>query len=416
MSWPVKTLGEVAHSIRNGIFARRPTDEPVGNRILRISAVRDGSVNLGDGKYVADLTSDQLAKFSVRPGDLLVTRYNGSRPLVGTAGIVPPHNGIVLHPDKLIRVVLNTEVVDPRFVNYQFQSRLVRAHLEPRIRTTAGQSGIAGGDLRSVPLVLPPVDQQRRIVDILEDHLSRLDSANAAIDRCARRVSAMKDAFLARCVRELTSVSGTQVVPLGEISQVLSGATPLRSNSAFYLNGTIPWITSGDLHQGLVTKPSQFVTEAALATTNIKLVPAGSLLIAMYGEGRTRGTVAELGIDATTNQACAAVVLDDPELRAWVRLVLDANYTAMRRMAAGGVQPNLNLSLVRSIEVPIPPESIRATLLGKLIELNASRKRLSAELSAAKMRSNRLRGAILAAAFSGRLTGSSTGLREVETV
>jgi type I restriction enzyme S subunit len=90
----------------------------------------------------------------------------------------------------------------------------------------------------------------------------------------------------------------------------------------------------------------------------VNLFPAGTLLVAMYGEGKTRGTVGELAIAATTNQACAAVQLTDPDPRhrAWTRLALEANYWSMRRLVSGGVQPNLNLNLVRQIVVPFPKD------------------------------------------------------------
>jgi len=239
MSWPIVTLGELALIVRNGMFASRPTDEPPGTRILRISAVRDGRVNNADSKFVANLMSDQIEKFSVRPGDLLVTRYNGSRSLVGISGIVPPHEDPIVYPDKLIRIVVDRSLADPRFVNYQFQSSHVRAYLEPRIRTTAGQSGINGADLRSVPLALPPCEEQRRIVDLLEDHLSRLDAARRWVGQARIKLDALVRSSLE------AQFSGDNVVPLpvswfakcdrGYCSATRSYVSPQRQELA--LNG-----------------------------------------------------------------------------------------------------------------------------------------------------------------------------------
>ncbi len=134
----------------------------------------------------------------------------------------------------------------------------------------------------------------------------------------------------------------------------------------------------------------------------------------MYGEGKTRGTAAELGIDATTNQACAAVALHDPRLRGWVRLVLDAKYSKLRRLAAGGVQPNLNLSVVGAIQIPIPSSDVRERLLGSRAELDDAQARLTAQLDKAQRRGVSLRRAVLAAAFSGRLTAAGADLSDVE--
>lgn len=90
MSWREVTLGEVATTIRNGLFAKRPSDSPPGTRILRISSVKRGVVNLEDSRYVEGLEPTQVAKFAVNDGDLLMTRYNGSRDLVGRSALVPP--------------------------------------------------------------------------------------------------------------------------------------------------------------------------------------------------------------------------------------------------------------------------------------------------------------------------------------
>jgi type I restriction enzyme, S subunit len=405
MIWPTVALGDVSVSIRNGIFARRPTDEPGGSRILRISAVRDGRVNLDDSRFVDGLEAAQVSKFSINPGDLLMTRYNGSRSLVGISGLVPEHSKPVIHPDKLIRIVLDTGRILPAFANYQLSSPTVRAHLEPRIRTTAGQSGIAGADVRSIPLAVPSLDEQRRIVDLLEDHLSRLDAAEESIRRSLGRLLSLRDAALSQAVEFAFASSDVKVETIGDLAKVSSGLTPLKGNKAFYEGGTIPWITSGDLHQGLITEAKHFVTQAALDETTLKLVPAGAILIAMYGEGKTRGTAAELGIDATTNQACAAVVLHESDLRPWVRLILDANYSRLRRLAAGGVQPNLNQAMVKAIEIAIPVPGVRSDLLAQRAEFDDARLRLQSQLATARLRGARLRRSLLAAAFSGRLTG-----------
>ena len=96
------------------------------------------------------------------------------------------------------------------------------------------------------------------------------------------------------------------------------------------------------------------MTQRALAETNLTLYPPGTLLLAMYGEGKTRGKCSELRIPATTNQALAAIQVAD-EIRGYLRHFLEFNYEEMRKVASGGVQPNLNLSLVRAVCVPLPP-------------------------------------------------------------
>jgi len=222
--------------------------------------------------------------------------------------------------------------------------------------------------------------------------------------------------MLASILNLAESTQGCEVRSIEEIAAVGTGATPLKAQRDYYNGGTIPWITSADLMQGLIQKPTQFVTLRALAETSVKLFAPGTLLVAMYGEGKTRGTVGELAIAATTNQACAAVQLHDPNPshRAWVRLALEASYWRMRRLAAGGVQPNLNLSLVRQIRVPLPEADTRDSLLRTRDAHEQARRRLESELRLIEKRESSLRTALLGAAFLGQLTGQARDMDLVE--
>ncbi|MGB7357811.1 MAG: restriction endonuclease subunit S [Mycobacterium sp.] len=404
MSWPVVALDEVAE-IQGGI-QKQPKRAPKENfyPFLRVANVTAAGLNLREIHSI-ELFGDEIKRYRLEAGDLLVVEGNGSASQIGRAAVWDGSIADAVHQNHLIRV-RPKPLLDARFLGHVWNSPLVRDELSRVASSTSGLHTLSVAKLKRIVLPLPPSDEQRHIVCVLDDCLSRLEAAKAAVARSVKRLSAMREAFLAVSVRDAQDVVGSRVVPLGELGQVLTGATPLKANKAFYENGTIPWVTSGDLHRGIVAKASQFVTEFALRETNLKLLPPGSLLVAMYGEGRTRGTVAELGISATTNQACAAVVIHDPGLQPWIRLVLDANYNAMRRMAAGGVQPNLNLSLVRSIEVPIPPEPYRDDWLSRLAEIDTTRRRLAQGLQQAQARGEQLRRTILAAAFSGRLTSA----------
>ncbi len=192
---------------------------------------------------------------------------------------------------------------------------------------------------------------------------------------------------------------------IDQISQMGTGVTPLRSNAAFFDGGTFPWVTSGALNSETVTLATEHVTELALKECRLEIYPAGSLLVAMYGEGKTRGKCSELLIPATINQAIAAIVLE-PEAQAsksYVKAFLLDSYERMRAQASGGVQPNLNLQIVKSIALPLPPNDeqteITKLLAGQFDQI--SQQQIAVDLGlkqAAAQRKN-----ILKAAFSGQL-------------
>ncbi|BCZ24396.1 restriction endonuclease subunit S [Mycobacterium senriense] len=407
--WKVLRLGEVLAPQPNGRLLQQgwsPRCLPHAARgpnawgVLKTSAIQAGYFDESQNKELPESLAPRPA-LEVAAGDLLITS-GGPRSRCGVSTFVRRTRPRLTLSDKMFRF-RPADLIEPEFLQFWLMSPAAQRGLES-MKTGSSDSGMrmAQAKFLNLPVPVPPtLGEQRHTVEFLESHLSRLDAANAALTRCTKRAASMRESFLARCVEEARSAPGTSAVALGELAEVMTGTTPIRGNPAFYENGTIPWITSGDLHKGVVTGASQFVTELALRETSLKLVPAGALLIAMYGEGRTRGTVAELAIEASTNQACAAVLLHDQVLRPWVRLVLEAKYGAMRRMAAGGVQPNLNLSLVRSIQVPVPPEPVRTALLSRLNEIEDRRRRLNAELSTTETRSSRLRRSLLASAFSG---------------
>ena len=131
-----------------------------------------------------------------------------------------------------------------------------------------------------------------------------------------------------------------------QIAEVGTGATPLTSEKRYYENGTIPWITSSSTGSDFVYEADNYITEDAINETNCKLNPIGTLVVAMYGQGKTRGQVTELCIEATTNQACATIQLPFTEnniLRKYVKNVFKKMYQEIRKLAQGGAQPNLNL-------------------------------------------------------------------------
>jgi type I restriction enzyme, S subunit len=181
--------------------------------------------------------------------------------------------------------------------------------------------------------------------------------------------------------------SGWEWVVIETIADVGTGTTPSRDNAAFFTAGEIPWVTSGETGKPFIAATAQHVTELALAQTNLTVYPVGTLIVAMYGQGKTRGQVSELQIEAATNQACAAIVLIEPssEHRSFIKLVFEKSYDEMRELSAGGAQPNLNVGKIKSTLMPLPPlaeQSRIVTRVGQLRRLCADlRQRLTASQS-----------------------------------
>lgn len=164
-----------------------------------------------------------------------------------------------------------------------------------------------------------------------------------------------------------------KVVAIKSIADVSSGNTPSRRKSEYW-DGSIPWITTGELESGYVTASKECVTEKALKETALKLYHKGTVLIAMYGQGKTRGTAAVLGIEATVNQACAALTVHSGCSK-FLFYQLQNSYHAIRRLSNTGNQENLNAEIIKNFKILWPDELEQqkiATILStqdKVIEL-----------------------------------------------
>lgn len=412
MSWPVVPLGEVALSVRNGIFVGRPTDALGGARILRISAVRNSRVDIADSRQVTGLDPLQLERFSIKQGDLLVTRYNGSRALVGISGLVPAHSGPLIHPDKLIRVVIDPGRADPRFVNYQFLSPQVRAYLEPRIRTTAGQSGISGQDVRSIPLSLPTLNEQRRIVDLLEGHLSRLDSAARYLQAAKRRLETMITACLQKLIPEQddypttwerSTVADAGSIELGRQRHPDWHTGPNMKPYLRVANVFEDRIDTRDVME--MHWPAEFFERFRLKVGDV-LLNEGQTPELLGRPAIYRGEPPEVAFTNSLIRFKAGERVD-PE---FALLVFRRHMRAGRFKRESRITTNiahLSAARLKPIEFPVPALNEQKAIVEQARAMFDAIGRLRKEIADGSAKQTSLRRSFLSAAFSGRLTADS---------
>ncbi|MGO2457713.1 MAG: restriction endonuclease subunit S [Vibrio casei] len=139
-----------------------------------------------------------------------------------------------------------------------------------------------------------------------------------------------------------------------DIAKVASGGTPSRKKESYW-NGHIPWVTTSEVKFGVITDTEQKITQEGLDNSSAKLFPEDTILMAMYGQGKTRGQVAKLGIEASTNQACAALILNKDHDVSYYYQYLTSQYVNIRELANSGGQQNLSAGIIKDIHVPIPP-------------------------------------------------------------
>jgi type I restriction enzyme S subunit len=188
-------LTDVLLSMRNGI-ATKPTEDS-GQPILRISAVRPLQVHAEDVRYLVQ-DDDRWRQYFLKEGDLLFTRYNGNPDLAGVCGMVRPRAERLVYPDKLIRVRVDETRCLPGFAQIALNAGKGRAFIHSKVKTTAGQAGIAGSDLKQTPFRLPPVHAQGLIVAEVDRRLSLADAAERTVSAGLAKAKRLRQAILRR--------------------------------------------------------------------------------------------------------------------------------------------------------------------------------------------------------------------------
>ncbi len=168
---------------------------------------------------------------------------------------------------------------------------------------------------------------------------------------------------------------------LTDLTEVGTGSTPAKSNHSYY-GGNIPWYTSSATNDEFAKIQKVMITQKALKETNCKIFPQGSLIIAMYGQGKTRGQISELVIPGATNQAIAAMVFFESSkcTKQYLKYYFQKFYHEIRLLAEGGAQPNLNVGKVKETLIPLPPPLEMNSIVEKINDLMALCDKLEQEI------------------------------------
>lgn len=374
-------------------------------------------------------------------------------------------------------VIRPTGAAVPEYVYYLIGQKSFRIAAESEMTGSVGQKRVPPSFIENTSLPIPPLAEQKRIVAQVEALLVRVNAARERLAKVAAILKRFRQSVLvAACSGQLTTdwreanqlaesgeeviqaikqqrikanekaiseskkrgiqkprrieftnsdeVAGRNEIPnlwgacaLSRIFSVETGATPLRKREKeFYENGTIPWVKTGEVKNCDILKAEEGITEQALAETNTKIFPINTILIAMYGEGKTRGQVGRLKIKAATNQACAALVNSSlPEaLNKYVFLFCLSQYKKIREQAVGGNQPNLNLDKIKRWVINIPPFAEQQEIVRRVEPLFALADRIEQRVQAATERVEKATQSILARAFRGELVETEAELARRE--
>ena len=209
--------------------------------------------------------------------------------------------------------------------------------------------------IEKLDVPLPSISEQRRIAECL-------NKVSELIALRKEQLAKLDQLVKSRFIELFGGISDSKKYPykaVKELTDVISGGTPSREVHEYWEGGTIPWVKTTELQNNIITEIDEHITEAGLDNSSAKLVPMGTVLIAMYGQGKTRGMTGYLGVEACTNQACACILPSDSINQKFLWQFFVLSYDNLREMAKGGNQPNLNGNIIKNYPVLYPPMELQ---------------------------------------------------------
>ena len=389
-----KTLGDVADYINGRAF--KPIEwETTGKPIIRIQNLTNSSTEINR------TTKTFEEKYSVRAGDLLFawSASLGAYIWNGEDGWLNQH----------IFKVIPKKDISKKYLYYYL------LHVVDQLYAKAHGSGmvhITIKPFKATTIPLPPLPEQQRIVDRIESLFAKLDEAKQkaqdALDSFeTRKAAILHKAFTGELTAQWRKEHGVGMEswarhPLKDVTQIGSGGTPSRKNSQYYL-GDILWVKTGEIYWNYIYDSEEKITEEAIANSSAKLYPAGTVLVAMYGQGLTRGRSAILGVPATTNQAVCALQPCDRLGNRYLYYYFMANYWEYREKAVGGNQPNYSATMIGKWIINIPSVLEQAEIVRILDDLLAKEQQAKEAAEGVLEQIDLIKKSILARAFRGEL-------------
>ena len=314
---------------------------------LRNTNVQWDRIDISDLAQM-DFNEAEREKFELRFGDLLACE--GGEP--GRCAVWRNDVPGCYYQKALHRVRPHKGKADSEFLSLWIRHQAITGAFEQQnAKTTIAHLP----QVRLEQLLIPDLHfaEQRRIAAYL---MAQLAEANAA--RQAAKAQAHDIALLrVRLLKEMiASLAGVPCKVLGDHAPTTSGTTPPRGTKRYWEAAEIPWVKTGEVAFASITRTEEAVSRAALAECSLTLLPPRTVLVAMYGQGKTRGQSAILDVAATTNQACLAILPNDTWEPEFLYYWLVASYQDLRDLSEdrGGNQANLNGALLKALQVPAP--------------------------------------------------------------
>lgn len=371
-------------SIKKLSFALVRRSEPVNKTSFELKPEHFLSVRFTGEIEPRDLHGKSAFKgtlFFARAGDIIYSKIDVRN---GAIGIVPNEVPIAVVTSEFPVYQIKRDVTLSEYIQLVFRTEHFRRIINGMVSGASGRKRVQPADLENVEIPLPPLGEQKAIVARWRKAQDKIAAARERVEKHKAEIEAqflsdigmqpsqqmtMPQAFAVwwkdidrwgvQMIGLNASARAKSAFPelhLSELCSIGSGGTPSRQRPNFF-GGSIPWVKTTEVRNDVITYTEETLTEDGLKNSSAKLYPKNSLIVAMYGQGATRGRTAKLGIDAAANQACAVLFNIDQRIETdFLWYFLMSQYDIMRALASGNNQPNLNADMIANLRIPVPPK------------------------------------------------------------
>jgi len=357
--WKVEKLEELCDFINGFAFKSSDYVDNSNTVSIRMSNIRpnasfDYTHNI---RYLPDNFAEKYNQYILEEGDIIVamTDMGQTMNILGVPTIVKKDK------NQQINFLLNQRVgklfnFDKTIVLVDYVKLFMATNYIHNFYKKLGGGGLqinlSKKDLLSAPILIPPLQQQEKIVKVLDLTSNLIEKQKELLEKYDLF---LKSKFIEMFGDPITNPMGWEIVKIGNITKLQTGKTPSRQKSEYWENGDINWAKTTEVNQSILTYTEEFITELALKECKLITFPVNTILMAMYGQGKTRGKVIITKIETAINQAFGAILPNDTYNSLYLLKVLDLMYQDIRDLARGGNQENLNMDIVKNIKIIFPP-------------------------------------------------------------
>ncbi|MCX6365959.1 MAG: N-6 DNA methylase [Armatimonadetes bacterium] len=347
--WPLVPLGQVTTRMSGGTPSK--ANESYWHGSIPWVSPKDmkESEILDAEDHISKLAVKESSTKLVPPGTILCVVRSGI--LKHSFPVAITRKEVCFNQD-IVALSVDSKKLDATYLLYLLKTRSQEI-LAKGIKSGVTVESFSQGFFSDYEIPLPPLDTQREIVAEIEGYQKIIDGARQVVESYKPRIPVSPD---------------WPMVELGDMCDIKSGGTPNRETKEYW-EGDIPWITTKLIDYAPIVEAEEFITKLGMDNSSARLIPAGTVLMAMYGQGKTRGRVAILAIEATMNQACAAFLIKSENLNCqYLFRVLESRYDDLRRISEdrGGNQSNLSAQVLKKYQIPVPDLATQQAIVAEI--------------------------------------------------